>query len=163
MCCVFAGSLSSVPDGYHREQRGEMMRKTFATILTFVLLLNTLLLPVCAAEQTTVQPRWVDIYSFYIDLDISSGGTATCETSVSTTTQSNTIELYMQLEQYDSDNGRWTIVKEWSGTYGPNADMTRYRAVPSGYYYRVFVSAAVYDANGNAVETVGRYSGEVYY
>ena len=137
------------------------MRKTFATILTFILLINTLLLPVCAAEQTTVQPRWVDLYSYYIDLDISSGGTATCETSVKTTTQTNTIDLTMQLEQYDS--GRWVIVKTWRNSYGPNADMTKYRAVPSGYYYRVAVSAAVYDANGNAVETVGRYSGEVYY
>lgn len=137
------------------------MRKTIATILTFILLINTLLLPVCAAEQTTVQPRYVDIYSFSIDLDISSGGTATCSTDVSTTTQTNTIDLRMQLEQYD--NGRWVIVKSWTGSYGPDADMTKYRAVPSGYYYRVAVSAAVYDANGNPVETVGRYSGEVYY
>ena len=137
------------------------MRKTFATILTFVLLINTLLLPVCAAEQTAVQPRWKDLYSFAIDLDISSGGTATCETSVSTTTQTNTIDLSMHLEQYD--NGRWVIIKTWTGSYGPNADMTKYRAVPSGYYYRVSVSAAVYDSNGNAVETVGRYSTSIYY
>ncbi|MBQ3256596.1 MAG: hypothetical protein IJA67_04180 [Oscillospiraceae bacterium] len=137
------------------------MRKTLAAILTFVLLLQTLLLPVCAAEQPVVQPRYLDIYSFIIDLDISSGGTATCEASVKTTTQTNTIKLYMQLEQYD--DGRWRIEKEWSGDYGSEADMTKYRAIPSGYYYRVFVSAAVYDEDGNPVETVGRYSGEVYY
>ena len=137
------------------------MRKTFATILTFVLLINTLLLPVCAAEQTTVQPRYLDIYSFSIDLDISSGGTATCSADVSTTTQTNTIDLSMQLEQYNGT--RWVVVKEWTGSYGPNADMTKYRAVPSGYYYRVSVAAAVYDANGNAVETVGRYSTSIYY
>jgi len=139
------------------------MRKTFATILTFVILINTLLLPVCAADQIVVQPRYLDIYSFSIDLDISSGGTATCSADVSTTTQTNTIDMSMQLERYDSDNGRWVLVKSWNGVYGPNADMTKYRAVPSGYYYRVSVSAAVYDSNGNAVETVGRYSGEVYY
>ena len=139
------------------------MRKAFATILTFVLLINTFLLPVCAAEQTVVPPRWVDIYSFSIDLDISSGGTATCSADVSTTTQTNTIDMTMQLEQYDSDNGRWVVIKSWNGVYGPDADMTKYRAVASGYYYRVFVGATVLDANGNAVETVGRYSGEVYH
>ena len=32
-----------------------------------------------------------------------------------------------------------------------------------GYYYRVSVSATVFDKNENVVETVGRYSGEVYY
>ena len=137
------------------------MRKTFAMLLTFVLLLNTLLLPVCAAGKATVQPRYLDIYSFSIDLDISSGGTATCSADVSTTTQTNTIDMTMHLEQYDS--GRWVIIKTWTGSYGPNADMTKYRAVPSGYYYRVSVSAAVYDANGNAVETVGRYSTSIYY
>lgn len=139
------------------------MRKTFATILTFILLINTLLLPVCAAEQAAVQPRYLDIYSFVIDLDISSGGTANCSTSVKTTTQTNTIDLTMQLERYDSDNGRWVFVKSWNGVYGPNADMTRYRAVASGYYYRVFVGATVLDANGNAVETVGNYSSSIYY
>lgn len=137
------------------------MRKTLAAILTFALLVNVLLLPVCAVDRTAVQPRYLDIYSFIIDLDISSGGTATCEASVKTTTQTNTIDLTMQLEQYD--DGRWHIVKEWWGDYGPNADMTKYRAIPSGYYYRVYVCAAVYDADGNPVETVGRYSGEVYY
>jgi len=137
------------------------MRKTLAAILTFALLVNTLLLPVCAVDRTAVQPRWVDLYSFFIDLDISSGGTATCVTSVSTTTQTNTIDLTKQLEQYD--DGRWRIEKEWSGDYGSEADMTRYRAIPSGYYYRVYVCAAVYDEDGNPVETVGRYSGEVYY
>ena len=137
------------------------MRKTFATILPFVILINTLLLPVCAAEQNAVQPRYLDIYSFYIDLDISSGCTAPCVSSVKTTTQTNTIDLRMQLEQYD--NGRWVIVKSWTASYGPNADMTKYRAVPSGYYYRVFVSATVFDQNGNAVETVGRYSTSIYY
>ena len=139
------------------------MRKTFATILTVIILLNTLLLPVCAAGQTSVQPRYVDIYSFSIDLDISSGGTATCSADVSTTTQTNTINMTMQLERYDSDNGRWVLVKSWNGVYGPDADMTKYRAVASGYYYRVYVGAAVYDANGNPVETVGRYSTSIYY
>lgn len=137
------------------------MRKIFTTILMFVLLFHVLLLPVCAAERTPVQPRYLDIYSFAIDLDISSGGTATCETSVSTTTQTNTIDLTMQLEQYNGT--RWVVVKSWTGTFGPNADMTRYRAIPSGYDYRVYVGATVLDKNGNAVETVGNYSGEIYY
>lgn len=137
------------------------MRKAFASMLTFVLLLHTLLLPVCAAEQPVVQPRYLDIYSFIIDLDISSGGTATCEASVKTTTQTNTIDLTMQLERYDGS--RWVIVKTWRDSYGSEADMTKYRAIPSGYYYRVYVCAAVYDEDGNPVETVGRYSGELYY
>lgn len=137
------------------------MRRVFATILSLILLCNGLLVSVSAAEQTPVQPRWLDIYSFYIDLDISSGGTATCETSVKTTTQTNTITLSMDLEQYD--DGRWVVIKNWTGSYGPNADMTKYRAIPSGYYYRLYVGATVYDSNGNAVETVGRYSGEIYY
>ena len=137
------------------------MRKLFATILSLVLLYNVCLLPVCAAEQAAVQPRYLDIYSFSIDLDISSGGTATCSTGVSTTTQTNTIDLTMQLEQYNGT--RWVIEKTWTGSYGPNADMTKYRAIPSGYDYRVFVSATVYDKYGNVVETVGDYSGTIYY
>lgn len=137
------------------------MRKVLATVLTLIMLCNVLLLPVCAAEEITVQPRYLDIYSFIIDLDISSGGTATCETSVKTTTQTNTIYLTMNLEQYDGE--RWVIEKTWTGTYGPNADMTKYRAIPSGYYYRISVSATVFDQNGNAVETVGNYSGSIYY
>lgn len=137
------------------------MKRVFTTVLTLVILCNMLLVPVCAAEQTPIQPRWQDIYSFIIDLDISSGGTATCVTSVKTTTQTNTINLYMQLEKYNGT--RWVIVKEWNKTYGPNADMTKYWAIPSGYDYRVAVSAAVYDQYGNPVETVGRYSGTIYY
>lgn len=137
------------------------MRRVFATLLTLIMLCNVLLVPVAASEQTSVQPRYLDIYSFIIDLDISSGGTATCETSVKTTTQTNTIDLTMHLERYTGT--RWVIEKTWTGSYGPNADMTKYRAVPSGYYYRVSVSATVFDKNENVVETVGRYSGEVYY
>ena len=137
------------------------MKRVFATVLTLVMLCNVLLVPVCAAEQTPIQPRWQDIYSFIIDLDISSGGTATCVTSVKTTTQTNTIDLSMQLEKYDGT--RWVVVKEWTNTYDSEADMTRYRAIPSGYDYRVSVVAAVYDQYGNPVETVGRYSGTIYY
>lgn len=137
------------------------MKKIAAAILTFVLLFNTLLLPAYAAEQTAVQPRYLDIYSFFIDLDISSGGTATCETSVSTTTQTNTLEITMDLEQYTDSN--WHVIKSWNKTYGANADMTKYRAIPSGYYYRLFVSAIVRDANGNVVETVGNYTDSTYY
>lgn len=137
------------------------MRKLFATILTFILLFNVCLLPVCAAEQPTVQPRYLDIYSFSIDLDISAGGTATCSTGVKTTTQTNTIDLTMELEKYNGT--RWVVVKSWSDSFGPEADMTKYWAIPSGCDYRVYVGATVFDKNGNAVETVGNYSGEIYY
>ncbi len=137
------------------------MKRIIAGILTVLMLCSALIVPVCAVEQASVQPRYVDIYSFWIDLEISEWGTATCSTSVKTLTQSNTFDLMMQLEQFDGT--RWVTLKQWRSSYGPNADMTKYWGVSSGHYYRVFVSAAVYDQYGNPVETVGRYSGEVYH
>ena len=137
------------------------MKRIVALILTVLMMCSVLILPVSAVEQTTVQPRFVDIYSISAALKISDLGIATCSSDVSTLTQNNTIHLTMQLEQLDGN--RWVIEKSWSNTYGPDAGMTKYRAVSSGYYYRVFIAATVFDSNGNAVETVGQYSQTIYH
>ena len=67
--------------------------------------------------------------------------------------------VVMELQQ---KNGTWKPIKRWSKSGGYVSMNESYR-VSSKYYYRVAVTAKVYNSSGSLVESKTSYSGEVYY
>ncbi len=88
----------------------------------------------------------------------SSSGSATPKPS----TETRKVTILVVLQKYD--DGVWRIVKSWSATaYNTSALAGGTWSVPSGYQYRTYVSAKVYDGDGHLLEHVTKTSGIVYY
>lgn len=107
----------------------------------------------------TVQPRYTVIRSFLVNLQISESGYAQGYSNVLILNSGYTIEFDMELQR-SSDGRSWNYVKSWTGS-GPSIDKGWF--VSSGYSYRVYTTASVYDASGNLVETASSPSQIVDY
>ena len=124
-------------------------------------LLASMLMTALPAEAT-VQSRYAVIHTFDAGLTISSDF-ATCYGAVLVTDSSTTVELYLELQRTTMTGDDWTKCKSWSTTGTEDVSLYRIRAVSSGYFYRVLVTATVYDANGNLIETQSMCSEVVEY
>lgn len=67
--------------------------------------------------------------------------------------------VIVELQKY---NGGWATINRWSATGGISASVSKSYGVESGYKYRVKSTHRAYDSNGNTVETIVKYSGEVW-
>ncbi len=107
--------------------------------------------------------RYSHFKSVSATLDIS-GGVASSYGSATPRISSETrmVTILVVLQKYD--DGVWRIVKSWSATaYNTTASAGGTWSVPSGYQYRTYVSAKVYDGDGHLLEHVTKTSGIVYY
>lgn len=67
--------------------------------------------------------------------------------------------VIVELQKY---NGGWATINRWSATGGINASVSKSYGVESGYKYRVKSTHRAYDSNGKTIETIVKYSGEVW-
>ena len=67
--------------------------------------------------------------------------------------------VIVELQKY---NGGWATINRWSATGGISASVSKSYGVESGYKYRVKSTHRAYDSNGKTIETIVKYSGEVW-
>ncbi|MGI6175721.1 MAG: hypothetical protein ACOYJC_06105 [Christensenellales bacterium] len=141
------------------------MKKILSILLLVVILLSSF--PVQAAPHEEVP---ADGSIFYIEDDIGlcniiirsmsanltvNSGVATCDGSANTGSSSHTIYLTMTLNRLKSGDTTWRYYASWTGN-GPGVPgirLVKTKALESGYYYRLSVTASAY-SGGTYVETV---------
>ena len=136
---------------------------TFKRLVTIMLTLSVAVslvaFPVAAVDYSdVVAPLYIGLEDATADLAISSNGYANCSGSAYVANGYNAT-VVMELQQ---KNGTWKPIKRWSKSGGYVSMNESYR-VSSKYYYRVAVTAKVYNSSGSLVESKTSYSGEVYY
>lgn len=134
-------------------------RKTIA-----VLLLMCLLASVSYAQASIAYTMYVSIDEFWVNLSINGSGIAECEAYLSTSISGCTPSLTVTLKK--SSNGlSWTSVKSWTatGTYLLGASVDKTIAVSSGYQYKLFATARIFNSEGMVIETAYKNSAAVVY
>ena len=110
-------------------------------------------------EPVMVQPREIGIAKMNCQLDISSGGNASCLGDVSMKAGYDS-EITLALQK--STNGRtWSNVASWTGS--DSETLTKSRFVTSGYDYRCKLTVKVYNSAGKYVTTYTQYSDTISY
>ena len=128
-------------------------------MLTLSVAVSLVAFPVAAVDYSdVVAPLYIGLEDVTADLAISSNGYANCSGSAYVANGYNAT-VVMELQQ---KNGTWKPIKRWSKSGGYVSMNESYR-VSSKYYYRVAVTAKVYNSSGSLVESKTSYSGEVYY
>ncbi len=134
-------------------------RRLVTIMLTLSVAISLVALPAAAIDYSDmISLQYVGLEDITADLDISSNGYADCSGSADVRSGYN-VTVVMELQQ---KNGTWKPIKTWSKSGGYVSLNESYR-VSSKYYYRVAVTAKVYNSSGSLVESKTSYSGEVYY
>lgn len=107
------------------------------------------------------QPRYIGIARLTPELIISSSGRSNCTATVKLE-RGYTADVTMKLE-YSIDKDTWYQETSWSASGSGIIDINKTYFVSSGYYYRVAVTANVYNNNGQLVENPTKYSPTVKY
>ena len=106
---------------------------------------------------------FVKISLITCDIEISSSGLSSdyCHVYVPDTTC--TVDVSMELQRASSYGGSWETIKTWSDSGTRTVTLDEYWYVGHGYYYRVYISVAVWDSDGLLADATGVESSYVYY
>ncbi len=136
------------------------MRKRSLSILLILVFLAAAMLPVQAAQQTPVVPRYTYIRQFDRDLVINtSTGVADCYAKI-TANANNPVEVICRFEVYWG--GEWMTLKTWTDTGNGIAVISETYNAAAGFNYRIRATGYVYDKSGNQLEVTGGIT-EFYY
>lgn len=123
--------------------------------------------PVAAYTETDteyleeISPQYVEINTFDVSLSIDAVGTATCNCDINLYHAKGSITVKMELQQKQSS--AWKSIKTWYVTDTNPCSAEKTYAVNKGYDYRVYVTATIYDGNGNQIEQGTQYSDIKHY
>lgn len=145
-----------------------MKTSTFKQVLCIIF--GTML--ICATPVTAymeadteyweeLSPQYVEINTFDVSLSIDAAGTATCNCDINLYHAKGNITVKMELQQKQSS--AWKSIKTWNVTDTNPCSAEKAYAVKKGYDYRVYVTATVYDGNGNQIEQGTQYSNIKHY
>lgn len=125
--------------------------KRIISILIVIIMISTCVMEVAAYEQDEIMPLFENINSVYASLTIDQTlGVTTCTGGiVAKNMYPVSVDVILQVKE----DGRWTEVCSWSASGTHSAACTEYRAVYSGYEYRVLVFGYVYDESGRIIES----------
>lgn len=143
------------------------MKKTVKKLLFMTAVISALCCTAGGALNTGAMAKSIDDHQISIQNVViteatnalsRSGSSMNCygKTSVPAGYKASVI---VELQKY---NGGWATINRWSATGGINASVSKSYGVESGYKYRVKSTHRAYDSNGNTVETIVKYSGEVW-
>lgn len=135
-------------------------KKLLAFLLTLVMVCSVAA-PFAFAADEGIQPHYTRILTFDIDLDINSRDKSTSYSAVTSSDDTDTINLTMELQQ--KIDGEWETIKSWSSSSTWVASMEKDWYVVKGYDYQVLSTAYVYNANGIWQETVSEVSFVVHH
>ena len=119
--------------------------------------------PVAAYTETDteyleeISLQYVEINTFDVSLSIDAVGTATCNCDINLYHIKGSITVKMELQQKQSS------IKTWNVTDTNPFSAEKTYAVKKGYDYRLYVTATVYDGNGNQIEKGIQYSDIKHY
>ena len=130
-------------------------------ILMALCMLNTSALA-AVADDNTILPRYVGITEINATLTIDRTDKATCESDVALKNPTYRADVTMTLYR-SSDGNKWTSIKSWSGSGKSQIKLSQNYYVLSGYYYKVEVTAKVYNAASTLLETVSAASETIYH
>ena len=106
-------------------------------------------------ECEIMEPRYEVIAHISASLNITSSGRANCGAAV-TLLPGYKVDLTAELQQ--KDGGRWQTIRDWEASGSNRVSVSGPWYVMPGYSYRLRVTATVYDANGNFIESPVEYS-----
>lgn len=143
------------------------MRKTRERILSGGLIVLMLLCMLTvgawtATPESGIAPQYMGIMQINANLAINSNGKSTCESKIALNSPVYCADAIMTLYR-SSNSTSWTPIKSWSASGKSDVEMSENRYVLSGYYYKVTVTAEIYDASSNLVETASSESNIVRY
>lgn len=126
------------------------MKKIICFLLA-IILLHTCVVEAAAYGNDEIMPLFENISSVYACLSIDQNlGITTCTGRIiAKDMYPVSVDVILQVKE----NGRWSEVCSWSASGTYSASCTEYRAVYSGYDYRVLVFGYVHDANGRIIES----------
>lgn len=139
-----------------------MKKHKVISFIMAIVVASVLILPVSAEEVTTMDKGqnavdYVDLLRISTNLSIT-GTTATCMGRAMTATSSNTVRLKMYLQRKSGNT--WYTVANWSASGVGGNYVTLLKAktgLPFGFY-RICLSATVYDTNGMLIDSAIIYS-----
>lgn len=135
-------------------------KKMIAFLLTLVMVVSVAA-PFAFAADEGIQPHYRRILTFDIDLDINSRDKSTSYSKVTSSCDTDTIDLTMELQR--EVNGDWETIKSWSSSSAWVASMEKDWYVVKGYDYQLLSTADVYNENGIWQETVSEVSFVVHH
>lgn len=136
-----------------------MKRIPFCLLLIIVALLCCS--TVTSATEVSVTPRYSYINNCVIGFTIDSSGKASCSCSVEPTSN---LPVQIMCKLQKKVDGEWTTVKYWTKTDNGATVVGGNYYVYSGYEYRVFVTAKVFNADKTLIlETITKYSNYISY
>ncbi len=114
------------------------------------------------ADGNKILPRYVGITQINATLSIDKTDKATCESVVKLKNPTYRADVTMTLYR-SSDGSKWTSIKSWSDSGKGRVTPSENYYVLSGYYYKVEVTAKVYNAASTLLETVSAASETIYH
>lgn len=136
--------------------------KLFYLITALLLLLTFAFASAATSTNQSIQPRYISVVQFWGDLSINSAGRADCSADVTLRNTTDEVVLIMSLRRSE-DGVTWSSEETWSASGNWGASMYESIYVASGYYYKVNVSATVYNENGHYIETATTSSNTINY
>lgn len=109
-------------------------------------------------DSGVVSPQYVAILSTSISLTEQSGQLK-CYGKVSAQ-YGYTCNMVVELQQ---DNGSWDTVKTWTTSKNDTSTSDELWSPAKNYNYRLKITFNAYNSSGTCIETVTKYSSEVYY
>lgn len=141
-----------------------MKKKIFCTlssvVMVFCVLTASLSVGATVDSNSSIQPFWIGLSSLKADLIISSFGLAECDGEVKLK-NGYTADMTMELQR-STNLAAWETVNSWTASGGGTLELNKSYYVATGYYYRVEVSADVYNAYGTLIESPSKTSSIVY-
>lgn len=126
-------------------------KKMIAFLLTLVMVCSVAA-PFAFAADEDIQPHYTRILTFDIGLDIASNDKSTSYSKVTSSDDTDRIDMTMELQQ--KIDGEWETIKTWSTSSTWVASLNKNWYVADGYDYQVLTTASVYNASGVWQETV---------
>lgn len=112
------------------------------------------------SNANQISPMFTNIMQFRSSFDISKDGKSKSIAYISATNV-NKVSVELHLQQYN--DGRWTTIKDWSGSKsGDNYELSKEWYVTSGYSYRLVSKGYVYQGT-KLVESTSSISNTVFY
>ena len=133
-----------------------MKWRRFCVLVAVVLVLCT----ACTVQADSIAPCFVYVNTIRASLSVG-GGVAEASGSIFTADVLAT-KVEVRLQQWYE--GEWRTIGHWIGrnNSGPSAAGGS-EEVDSGFEYRTYTHGTVYDANGNIIEEVTKYSDSYFY
>ena len=136
------------------------MNKQNIPKLCSLILIVCLLIPSAFAAQggdDAELPMYTGLSSFSASLSISSGGSASCYSGAAASNSTYSVVLTMRLQQ-STDRLNWITMKTWTSSGAIMPSLSKSYQVVSGYYYRLYCTAKVYNSSGTLLGTNTKYS-----